>query len=216
MATSSTKTRLLDAGQRLMLERGFTATTVDDICAEAGLTKGSFFHYFKSKEDFGEAALAHYWTSGQEMLQARSEDVDDPLRRLHAYLDLMIALARDPDVPKSCLFGNFSQEVAPTNERLRDACSSGFAGWADQIAADLAEAQRLYPPAAPFDSRELAEHFIAIYEGSLILAKAKGEGTVLERNIEHFRHYIEALFGRKGGSDGEGSDRGRGRRRRTR
>jgi TetR/AcrR family transcriptional regulator, transcriptional repressor for nem operon len=199
-----------------MLTRGFTATTVDDICAEAELTKGSFFHYFKSKEDFGEAALAHYWTSGQEMLQAHFDAVEDPLRRLHAYLDLMIALARDPDIPKSCLFGNFSQEVAPTNERLRAACSSGFAGWADQIAADLDEAQALYPPAAPFESRELAEHFIAIYEGSLILAKARGEGTVLERNIEHFRRYIDALFGRKGESDGEGSDRGRGRRRRTR
>lgn len=190
---------MLDAGQTLMLVRGFAATTVDDICTEAGLTKGSFFHYFKSKEDFGEAALAHYWTSGQEMLQARFDKVDDPLRRLHAYLDLMIALARDPDVPTSCLFGNFSQEVAPTNERLRVACSKGFAGWADQIARDLDEAKRLHPPAAPFDSVGLAEYFIAIYEGSLILAKAKGDAKVLEDNVEHFRRYVGAVFGEERG-----------------
>jgi len=207
-AEQSTKTRLLDAGQRLMLSGGYTATTVDRICAEAGLTKGSFFHYFKSKDEFGLELLDHYWTTTQQMVQAgRFAQLGDPLDRLHAYLDLFVAIARDPDLPKSCLFGNVSQEVAPVHPGLRARCSQGFEEWAHQIAHDLEAAKRLHPPAADFDSFSVAEHFIAIFEGSLILAKAQGDAGTLEQNVEHFRRYVNALFGsvnRNGGkSDGQ-------------
>jgi TetR/AcrR family transcriptional repressor of nem operon len=195
MNTPAAKTTLLDAGQKLMLTRGFTATTVDEICAKAGLTKGSFFHYFKSKDEFGAAVLDHYWTSTQGLLRdAPFNDLDDPLERFHGYLDLFVALARDPTVEKSCLFGNFSQEVAPTHGELRAICSQGFTQWAGQVARELDEAKRIYAPTADFDSVSVAEHFLAVYEGSLILVKAKGDTQVLERNVEHFRRYVLALF----------------------
>lgn len=198
-ANSPTKTKLLDAGQKLMLTRGFKATTVDEICAEARLTKGSFFHYFKTKDEFGEAVLGHYWISGQRRLQsARFNDLDDPLERLHGYLDLFVDLARDPLVEKSCLFGNLSQEVATTHAGLRAVCSQGFARWAGQIARELDEAKRTHAPAVDFDSGSVAEHFVAIYEGSLVLAKAKGDARVLEDNVEHFRRYLNSLFGTPG------------------
>jgi TetR/AcrR family transcriptional repressor of nem operon len=200
-ANPSTKEKLLDAGQRLMLERGFTATTLDEICAEAGLTKGSFFHYFKGKEEFGAAVLDHYWTVGQQSLQsAPYVQLADPLERLHGYLDLFIALAWDPHIENSCLFGNFSQEVAPTHDGLRAVCAHGFARWAEQIARDLDDAKRTHAPAAAFDSVSVAEHLIAVYEGSLILAKAKGGAQVLEENIEHFRRYLESLFANDAGT----------------
>jgi TetR/AcrR family transcriptional repressor of nem operon len=195
-----TKTRLLGAGQKLMLRRGFTATTIDEVCTEAGLTKGSFFHYFKSKDEFGEAVLAHYWMSTQRVLQAAPfNDLNDPLERLNGYLDLFIALARNPVVEKSCLFGNLAQEVAPTHPDLRAACSQGFTRWVEWIARDLDEAKRMYAPKADVDSASLAEHFIAIYEGSLVLVKANGNAAILEQNVEHFRRYLRALFEAPGG-----------------
>ena len=193
-----------------MLTRGFTATTVDQICAAAKLTKGSFFHYFKTKDDFGQALLGYYWISGQRLLQsAPFNELHDPLERLHGYLDLFVSVARDSGVEKSCLFGNVSQEVAPTNARLRRSCSQGFARWAAQIASQLDEAKRARPPAVDFDSRTLAEHFVAIYEGSLILVKATGDAQVLEDNIEHFRRYLSSLFGvERGTHQKEGASRG--------
>jgi len=191
-----TKTKLLEAGQRLMLKRGFAATTIDEVCADAGLTKGSFFHYFKSKDEFAEAVLGHNWTSSQPMLDRAFSGSDDPLERLHGYLDAFVALAADPQVEKSCLFGNLSQEVAPTNPVLRAACGQGFARWSERIARELDEANRLHPRAADFDSESLSAYFIAIYEGSLILAKASGDAQVLADNVEHFRSYLNALFGR--------------------
>lgn len=213
MSGASTKTKLLDAGCRLMLAQGFTATSVDDVCVEAGVTKGGFFHHFASKKEFAAAVLAHYWTSTQAMLAAAPFcELDDPLERLHGYLDLFAALARDPSVPKSCLFGNLAQELAPTHASLRTACARGFADWAQQIAADLDEAKRRHAPAAEFDGVGLAEYFIAVYEGSLVLAKAKGDAAVLEESVEHFRRYVVLLL-RGGNGNGQDPDRGRGRRR---
>jgi TetR/AcrR family transcriptional repressor of nem operon len=196
-----------------MLSRGFTATGVDEICAEAGLTKGSFFHYFKSKAEFGEALLGHYWTSTQQLFEsAPFRELGDPLERLHGYFDLLAALACDPQIEKSCLFGNLSQEVAPTHAGLRAACGQGFARWADQIAHDLDEAKTVHRPVTDFNSVGLAEHFIAIYEGSLVLTKAKGDPRVLEENIEHFRAYLQALFDETARSAGRAHNRSKQRR----
>jgi TetR/AcrR family transcriptional repressor of nem operon len=192
------RARLLASGRTLMLTRGFTRTSVDEICAEAGLTKGSFFHHFRTKDEFGEAVLDHHWESTQAVLEsAPFAELADPLERLHGYLDLFVALAADESVVKSCLFGNLSQELAPTHPGLRAACDAGFSRWAGQIASDLDEAKRLHAPRADFDSVGLAEHFIAIYEGSLVLAKAKGDAQVLADNVEHFRAYIDSLFERR-------------------
>jgi len=194
-ADPPTKLRLLEAAQKLMLRSGFTATTVDEICTDAGLTKGSFFHYFKTKEDLGREVLGHYWASTQARVQsAPFVEIGEPLARLHGYLDLFVALAREPMIEKSCLFGNFSQEVAATHPVLRETCAEGFARWRDQIASDLEEARRVHTPSVDFDSASLADHFIAIYEGSLILAKARQDPRVIEEGVEHFRRYLDVLF----------------------
>ena len=66
-AASPTKDKLMGAAQDLMLERGFTATTVDDICDKAGVTKGSFFHYFKSKDDLAKQVLGRFCAAGNKM-----------------------------------------------------------------------------------------------------------------------------------------------------
>jgi TetR/AcrR family transcriptional repressor of nem operon len=200
MATA--KAKLLDAGRQLMLRRGYTATSVDEVCAQAGVTKGSFFHHFPSKEEFGKALLDHHWTMMQEQLaSAPFNTLEDPLARLNGYLDLFVHVAHDPDIEKSCLFGNLAQEVAPTNDALRRECAGGFARWGEQIAADLSEAKRRYAPRARFDPVSIAQYFIAIYEGSLVMAKAKGDARVLADNVEHFRRYVHALL-KKGGTNG--------------
>jgi TetR/AcrR family transcriptional regulator, transcriptional repressor for nem operon len=200
MATA--RATLLDAGRQLMLRRGYSATSVDEVCAQAGVTKGSFFHHFSSKEEFGKALLDHHWTTMQDQLgSAPFNELKDPLARLDGYLDLFVHIAHDPDIEKSCLFGNLSQEVAPTNGALRTECAGGFARWSRQIAAELTEAKRKYAPRARFDPVSVAEYFIAIYEGSLILAKAKGDARVLADNVEHFRRYVHVLL-KKGATHG--------------
>ena len=192
---TGTRSKLLDVAQQLMLTKGFAATTVDEICQASGLTKGSFFYYFKSKDELGKAVLDYYWHQQQKsMYESAYRGLKDPLERLYGYLDFITQLAKDPLFPRSCLFGNFAQELSVTHPELRNQCEAGFAWWADELKHDLDQAKAEYAPDATCDTQGLAEHFIAVFEGSLILAKAKQDGAVIEDNVQHFKRYLSMIF----------------------
>lgn len=192
---SDTRTNLLDAAMQLMLDKGFTATSVDEICKQAGVTKGSFFYYFDSKEELGKVVLKHFQQKiGLIMQQGPHHAVVDPLLRLYAYCDFLGAMIMHPQVPKSCLIGNLSQEMAPTNPAIAATCQSVFAWWSQLLEADLEAAKQLYAPQQELDCRALAEHFIVIFEGALILAKAQQDFQVVAQHIGHFKNYLAFLF----------------------
>lgn len=195
-ANPQTKTDLLNAAMGLMLEHGYNATTVDQICKAAGVTKGSFFYYFASKEALGQSLLPHFLaTMGALLEQGKHQQVADPLQRLYAYCDdIAIMLAR-PDVPKSCLIGNFAQELAPTQPAFRAICNQCFTQWAEQLQQELEAACNQHTPPVSVDSYSLAEHFLATLEGALILAKAQQDLSVVVQNLNHFKRYLELLFG---------------------
>ena len=92
---SPAKEKLLDAAQRLMLAKGFTATTVDEICETAKLTKGSFFHYFDSKDDLGQVVLDRFVSAkAQAMRSAPFIQKRGALQRVYSYLEAMHARLR--------------------------------------------------------------------------------------------------------------------------
>src|SRR5882672_5599069 len=83
-----TKRKLVDAGVNLMRSRGFNATTVDEVCAAAGVTKGGFFHYFKSKGDLAAAALTRFHEQrARKSADAPFRRLGDPLERVFGRLD---------------------------------------------------------------------------------------------------------------------------------
>lgn len=192
-----TKTRLLDAAQELMLAKGFAATTVEEMCDAAKVTKGCFFHYFESKDQLGRELLERFCAQAARLHEACcGVEEHDPLKRVYQYLDGMIALSQDPVTGKGCLLGTFTQELSDVQPGMRKCCAEGFAAWAKQVGTLLAAAKAQHPPKTAFDPTELAEHFIAVLEGSLILGKARDNMKVVAQNIRHFKGYVKALFGR--------------------
>ncbi len=178
-----------------MLAKGFTATTLDEICAEACVTKGSFFHYFKSKEDVTKATLEFFWQFQQEMmLPAELDRVKDPFDRLHKYLDFFVQIARNRDIPKSCLAGNLAQELSGTHPEIRALSEKNFSGHIKILKDYLDEAKNMYAPQMSLNTQSLSEYFITIIQGSFLLAKARQDGIILEQNVEHFRQYMVTLF----------------------
>ena len=118
-ATDS-RTRLLDAALATIRRKGYNATTVDDLCAATGLSKGSFFHHFRGKEDLAVAAARHWSeTTGALFAAAPYQQLADPRARLLAYIDFRAALLqRDlPDV--TCLLGTMVQETYATHPAIR-------------------------------------------------------------------------------------------------
>jgi len=189
------KGQLLEAALSLIIAKGYHATTVDEICAEAGVTKGSFFYYFKSKEEIGKAAIDYFEKFQSAMIgSAGLERYDDPWIRLNKYLDFFIAMANDPNMPRSCLIAIMTQEMSGMSDEFRALCDAKFLSNARPLQAILDDVIARYPPVVPVDSRQLSEFFLSVYQGSLILAQARGASDVFERNIEHCRRYVMSLF----------------------
>ncbi len=190
-----TRSKLLEASKALMLTKGFPATTIDEICRAAGLTKGSFFHYFKDKEDLAKAVLQSY---ADRMTQAAREAPffrnPDPLQRIYGYIDFMIARSKDPEVQQGCLLGHFAQELSDTHPRIRSLCARQFDRWAGFLQSALDKAKALHAPRAALDTRSVANHFIAVVEGSLILARVQNDPDVIERNLKHFESYLKGIL----------------------
>ena len=193
---ASTKDRLLDAAERLMRAKGFSATSVEEICDAAKLTKGSFFHYFENKEALGKAVLERFCADTKERFAGACSDSSDPLERVYNHIDCAIAVARDPSMLQGCLLGTFAQELSDTNPAIRSMCAKKFGEWSAALTSDLAAAKAKYAPKSAIDPKSLAEHFIAVLEGSQILAKTQRDTKVIEQNLEHFRRYLKSLFSR--------------------
>jgi len=197
-----TKRKLIDAGVSLMRQRGFNATTVDDICSEAGVTKGGFFHYFKSKDDLAAAAVVRFHElKAAELAQAPFRRLADPLDRVFGRLEFAKQSGGGiKSVTRGCLIGMFAQELSFTHAPLRTICQDKFAAIAKDFEMDLAEAKALHAPGATFDPSSVAALYVSIVQGSLMLAKASESNRVLFENLEQFRSYLQSLFspGRKG------------------
>src|SRR6201994_197443 len=109
---SPTKRKLLDAGVELIRTRGYNGTTVEDICKAAGVTKGGFFHYFESKDDLADTALATFDEARTELYrEAPFRKLADPLERISGRLDFERALILDMGKTKGCLAGMLAQEL---------------------------------------------------------------------------------------------------------
>ena len=194
-AHSPTKEKLLEAAQRLMLAKGFPATTIDGICDAAELTKGSFFHYFESKEDLGKAVLERFCaTQFQRVGNGSFRKKRDPLQRVYGYVDRYIELTKQATLHDGCLLGTFAQELSDTYPSVRTLCAMQFAQWEEGLNRELDTAKVQYAPKASFDTQSLAEHFIAVFEGAWILAKTKRDLNVLDRNLRHFKRYLKSVF----------------------
>lgn len=191
------RTKLLDATLNVVRAKGYTATRIEDVCAEAGLTKGSFFHHFKSKEDLALAAAAHWDAHATELFAgAPYHEPPDPLERLIAYIDFRKKILTG-DLPEfTCFAGTIIQEAYRTHPEISAACERGIAAHAKTLDADIRAAMRKYGVRGRWSAESLALHIQAVIQGGFILAKAKGSAAVAAESLDHLRLYIEQLFAR--------------------
>jgi TetR/AcrR family transcriptional repressor of nem operon len=191
----NSKVRLLDAALQVIRTKGYTATTVDDICASAGVTKGSFFHHFRSKEDLALEAV-NYWNTMTGGLFARApyQAISDPRDRVLAYIDFRASILQGALPDFTCLLGTMVQETFETHPRIRDACNGGIASHAHTVALDIAQAKALYAADASWDSETLALYTQAVIQGAFILAKAQQNAEIAAGCIRHLRDYVEGLL----------------------
>jgi TetR/AcrR family transcriptional repressor of nem operon len=192
---TSAKDKILEAALMLIRAKGYSATTVDDLCAASDVTKGAFFHHFKNKDDLAVAAAEHWSKVTGEVFEAAPYHRNaDPLQRLLGYLEFRKQLLRGEVAEFTCLVGTMVQETFDSSPEIRAACEASISGHAAKIESDIAEAMRQHGIRASWTAKSLALHTQAVLQGAFILAKAKDDAKVAAASIDHLRRYIELLF----------------------
>ena len=194
MAANQSKERILAGAKELFLARGYTATTVDAICEKAGLTKGSFYYFFESKEDLGLGVLDWSLRRSTQMLASASyARILDPLEKAFAFLEHLEKCS--PEIwSGGCLLGSFSLELADTNSRMQQAVSGMFQAVADDFAKQLQPISAQCTAKQAPSANELADTLLGILEGSIILAKAHRDPTRIPKAIRAFRLSLATLI----------------------
>ena len=197
---TSTRDKLLEAGLKLVRRQGFAGTSVDQLCGEAGVTKGAFFHHFASKEALG-VALAGYWSNSTSTFFAAApyHHHPDPAERVLGYIDLRIELIAGPAEGFSCVAGTMVQEAFLSSDPIRAACNSSILGNAAALEDDLAAALA-QSGARGVTASSLARHIQAVIQGAFVLAKAEGDvgaAGAAREHLLHLRRYFEMLFAKE-------------------
>lgn len=193
---SETRARLLDAARDVIRAKGYAGSTVDDICAAAGVTKGSFFHYFDSKEELGVAAIERFGAMAATLFgNAPYRAKSDPRDRVLGYVDFRIALLTGEIPLYTCLIGTTVQEAYASHPNLRLACDRLLSEHVAELTRDLAAAKARYAPRASWDPESVGYFMQCVLQGAFIFAKAKQSAEIATASLGHLRNYLVSLLG---------------------
>ena len=192
-----TREKLVKSATELIRRNGYTATTIDDICERSGVTKGGFFHHFKSKEDLVETSLVAWDCQAAAMVAAAPfQTTKDARKKAVGYMEFYASLFENPNVLKSCLAGTTAQEISDTNPTLRNAANMCFKNAQERFQHLLDDAFKASQK--PIDTAALAALWSATLQGSFILSKASQDASVIRKNLEHVKQYITGFLPRSG------------------
>jgi TetR/AcrR family transcriptional repressor of nem operon len=181
MSKTDTREILIDHGLKALLDNGYDGTGIGPVLKSAGIPKGSFYHFFESKEAFALAVLETY---AQRYRSVRSEILSDrseaPISRLRHYFNYLERLFDDDGV-HGCLFGSLSQSTTLRSDAFRSKLNRTFAEWQGELAQVLREAQERGDLSATLDTDQTAAFVIDAYEGALMRARAEESAAPLRR-----------------------------------
>ena len=191
----NTKEHILSVGEKLMLLKGYNATTIDDICKAAKITKGAFFHYFKNKTEFGKELVEEYWKKVNGYFSAASfRKNKSALKRVYGWIDFLMNIPSNSPENDSCILGNFSQEISHTEPHIRKVCSDSFNEWMQDFKRDLDQALKESRKSFSISVADLSNQLIVISEGALLLAKAHKDPTIYIKSLKLFKKQIQSIF----------------------
>ncbi|AXE66532.1 TetR family transcriptional regulator [Hyphomonas sp. CACIAM 19H1] len=198
-ANPQTRDNLMEAAFGLVRRQGLSATSVDEICAAAGVSKGAFFHHFKSKEELAAAAAEH-WSAVTEAFfeTAPYHQPADPLARLLGYIDFRREMMSGEIAEFTCFVGTMAQEAWATSPPVAAATWDSMRRHGERLVPDIEAAMAAHGlsggAAGGWSAQSLAQHIVAVTQGAFILAKASGDAGPARESLDHLRRYICQLF----------------------
>jgi TetR/AcrR family transcriptional repressor of nem operon len=194
-----TRERILDAAQDLVLDRGYVGMTVEHVLHRVGITKGAFFHHFKTKDDLAKALLRRFADRDAQVYsetRERAEKLsDDPLQQMLIFIRLFEDMFGELKEPyPGCLFASYLYELQQFDDETRGLIRDSFIKWRELLKEKFEAILRKYPAQTKVDAASLADAFTVVLEGAFITGKAMNEPEVVSEQLRHFRNYVELLF----------------------
>ncbi len=199
----ATREKILQATQDLILENGFSATSIDRVLENTGLTKGAFFYHFRNKEALTRAVIERY--SRREQLQLAAimdrarEMTRDPLQQLLVGISLLIEgleaeFRRAGTMNPGCLYGSYAYELPVVDDDARRAMRSTVIHWRNTIRDQLERISERYSLRSEVDLDVLADNLLAVVEGGLILGRLMDDPRQTVEQLKLYRNHLELLF----------------------
>ncbi len=182
-----------------MAVRGYRGTSLDDVLRESGVGKGSFYHFFRGKEELGHAILDTIITAFIERTvdPCFSDPRGEPLDQIRCFLDRVVAAQRAHNCVGGCPLGNLASELSDVHEGFRARLAQVFSAWRDRLTVALREAQRRHALSDACRPEAVAHFLVASLEGAILMTKVTKDIAVMEQCVDEVKHYL-ALYGSPG------------------
>jgi TetR/AcrR family transcriptional repressor of nem operon len=196
---SDTRERLLDVAETSVLEKGFAATSIEELIAAVGITKGGFFYHFRDKGELAKALLVRYVAREDALfdeLFARADELnEDPLHGFLVGLKMLSEMLADlPSGHPGCLVASYCYQDRLFDKEVRDLNAAAVLNWRKRFKERLEAIAERYPPRSAIDLDDLADMLSVIADGGIILSKAVGEKELLARQIMLYRGFVRSVF----------------------
>lgn len=194
-----TRERILDIAQDAVLHKGFAGTSIDEIIAEAGITKSGFFYHFKDKNDLAKALLQRYldteWVLFDELFKKADELSEDPLHSFLIFLKLFAEMMGDlPNGHPGCLAASYVYQDFLFSRDVREMTTEGHRIWRKRFRERLEPIAKRYPARVEVDLDDMADMLSAVTDGGIILSKSLHDPSVLPKQILQYRAFVRLVF----------------------
>lgn len=193
----STRDAIIDAASRLILVKGYSATSVDDVLRESSVGKGNFYHYFKSKEDLAHAILDRVVRAFLDRtLEPCFSDPDlSRLSQIRCFLDHLVSHQRDSACVGGCMMGNLASELSDVHEGFRARLADVFGHWRTRLTTALAEGQERGEVGPRCSPAVVAQFLVASLEGAILMTKLTKDIGVMEQCVAELKQYLSLYRG---------------------
>ena len=195
----ATRERILEIAEAAVLAKGFCATSIEGVIAEAGLTKSGFFYHFKDKNALAHEMLRRYVATNDRLFDeifARGGELsDDPLQAFLISLKLLAETMADlPNGHPGCLIASICYQERLFDREVRDLTAQSVRDWNARFRKILDGIAAVYPPREPVDLDDLADMLSCVVDGGIIMSKTLGDPSRLTRQVLAFRSFVKLIF----------------------
>lgn len=195
----NTKNRIMETAEKIILQKGFAGTSIDEVIAQAHITKGGFFYHFKGKNALALGLINRYLETDEVFFNSLFDRArvlsEDPLQQMLIFLKLLAeAMAGLSETHPGCLVAAFTYESQQFDDDVIETMKAGTLSWRRLFAAQLRAIEKKYSPKLETNIDDLADMLSACLEGGILLSRILNDPHNLVKQILQYRDYLRLLY----------------------